>query len=31
LNATQFEAAVQMEQDMVEDLRRAGYAVAGGH
>ncbi len=26
-----FEAAVQMEQDLAEDLRRAGYTVTGGH
>jgi len=26
-----FEAAVQMEIDLAEDLRRAGYTVTGGH
>ena len=26
-----FEAAAQMEQDLAEDLRRAGYTVTGGH
>jgi len=31
LNPMPFEAAVQMEQDLAEDLRRAGYAVTGGH
>ena len=31
LNPMPFEAAVQMEQDLAEDLRRAGYTVAGGH
>ena len=25
------EAAAQMEKDLAEDLRRAGYTVAGGH
>ncbi len=31
LNPMPYDAAVQMEQDLAEDLRRAGYAVAGGH
>ena len=31
LNPMPYEAAVQMEQDLAEDLRRAGYTVAGGH
>ena len=31
LNPMPFEAAVQMEQDLAEDLRRSGYSVAGGH
>ena len=31
LNPMPFEAAVQMEQDLAEDLRRARYAVTGGH
>ncbi len=31
LNPMPFEAAVQMEMDLAEDLRRAGYTVAGGH
>jgi hypothetical protein len=26
-----FEAAVEMEKDLPEDLRRAGYTVTGGH
>jgi hypothetical protein len=26
-----FGAAVQMEQDLADDLRRAGYTVTGGH
>jgi len=25
-----FEAAAQMEKDLAEDLRRAGYTVTGG-
>jgi len=25
------DAAVQMEKDLAEDLRRAGYTVTGGH
>jgi hypothetical protein len=31
LNPMPFEAAVQMEQDLAEDLRRQGYTVSGGH
>jgi hypothetical protein len=31
LNPMPYEAAVQMEIDLAEDLRRAGYAVVGGH
>jgi hypothetical protein len=31
LNPMPFEAAVQMERDLAEDLRRAGYTVTGGH
>jgi len=31
LNPMPFEAAVQMEKDLAEDLRRAGYMVTGGH
>ena len=31
LNPMPFDAAVQMEQDLAEDLRRAGYLVTGGH
>ena len=31
LNPMPFEAAVQMEKDLAEDLRHAGYIVAGGH
>jgi hypothetical protein len=31
LNPMPYEAAVQMEQDLAEDLRRAGYTVVGGH
>jgi len=31
LNPMPFEAAVQMEKDLAEDLRRAGYTVTGGH
>jgi hypothetical protein len=26
-----FEAAAQMEKNLAEDLRRAGYTVTGGH
>ena len=31
LNPMPFEAAVQMESDLAEDLRAAGYTVTGGH
>ncbi len=31
LNPMPYEAAVQMEKDLAEDLRRAGYTVTGGH
>ena len=31
LNPMPFEAAVRMEQDLAEDLRRGGYTVLGGH
>ena len=31
LNPMPFEAATQMEIDLAEDLRRAGYTVTGGH
>ena len=31
LNPMPFEAAVQMEKDLAEDLRRSGHTVAGGH
>ena len=31
LNPMPFEAAVQMERDLAEDLRGAGYTVTGGH
>ena len=31
LNPMPFEAAVLMEVDLAEDLRRAGYTVTGGH
>jgi hypothetical protein len=31
LNPMPFEAGVQMEMDLAEDLRRAGYTVTGGH
>ena len=31
LNPMPFAAAVQMEKDLAEDLRRQGYTVAGGH
>ena len=31
LNPLPFEAAMQMEMDLAEDLRRAGYTVTGGH
>jgi hypothetical protein len=31
LNPMPYEAAAQMERDLTEDLRRAGYTVVGGH
>ncbi len=31
LNPMPFEAAVQMEGELAEDLRAAGYTVTGGH
>ena len=31
LNPMPFPAAVQMEMDLAEDLRQAGYTVSGGH
>jgi len=31
LNSMPYEAAVQMEEDLAEDLRRAGYTLTGGH
>jgi len=31
LNPMPFEAAAQMERDLADDLRRAGYTVTGGH
>lgn len=31
LNPMPFESAAQMEKDLAEDLRRAGYTVTGGH
>jgi hypothetical protein len=31
LNPMPFDAAVQMERDLAEDLRMQGYTVAGGH
>lgn len=31
LNPMPFEAAAQMEVDLAEDLRQAGYTVTGGH
>lgn len=31
LNPMPFEAAVEMERDLAQDLRRAGYTVTGGH
>jgi hypothetical protein len=31
LNPMPFDAAVQMEVDLAEDLRREGYTVTGGH
>jgi hypothetical protein len=31
LNPMPYEAAAQIEKDLAEDLRRAGYTVTGGH
>ena len=31
LNPMPYQAAAQMERDLAEDLRRAGYTVTGGH
>lgn len=31
LNPMPYPAAAQMEKDLAEDLRRAGYTVVGGH
>jgi hypothetical protein len=31
LNPMPYEAAAQMEKDLTDDLRRAGYTVIGGH
>ncbi len=31
LNPMPYHAAAQMEKDLAEDLRRAGYTVTGGH
>ena len=31
LNPMPYEAAAEMEKDLTEDLRRAGYTVVGGH
>jgi hypothetical protein len=31
LNPMPFAAAVTMEKDLAEDLRRAGFTVTGGH
>ena len=31
LNPMPYDAAIQMEMDLAEDLRRAGYTVSGGH
>ena len=31
LNPMPYDAAAQMEKDLTEDLRRAGYTVVGGH
>lgn len=31
LNPMPYEAAVRMEMDLADDLRRAGYTVTGGH
>lgn len=30
-NPMPFEAAVEMERDLAEDLREQGFTVAGGH
>ena len=31
LNPMPYDAAVQMEKDLAEDLRNQGYTVTGGH
>ena len=31
LNPMPYQAAAEMEKDLAEDLRRAGYTVTGGH
>jgi hypothetical protein len=31
LNPMPYEAAIQMEKDLTQDLRQAGYTVVGGH
>ena len=31
LNPMPYEAALEMERDLAEDLRREGYTVTGGH
>jgi ribosome-binding factor A len=31
LNPMPYDAALEMERDLAEDLRRAGYTVTGGH
>jgi hypothetical protein len=31
LNPMPYEAALRMEKDLAEDLRRAGHTVTGGH
>ena len=31
LNPMPYDAALQMEKDLTEDLRRGGYTVVGGH
>jgi hypothetical protein len=31
LNPMPYDAALQMEMDLAEDLRREGYTVTGGH
>jgi len=31
LNPMPYEASAEMEKDLAEDLRRAGYTVTGGH